>query len=443
MTLLLTVAACAPTGAPAPGDASSGAAAPEVTTIAYWYDPPSGGQTASCVVETVIDPFNALNNGIFVEAVAQPNHWDSLRTAVAGGGGPDIINTPGPSFVFELAKAGQVLPLDDFVDSEGWGENFVPWALSLGNVDGTLYSLPSELETLVLYYNKTLFEANGWEPPATIEELMSLSAQIAEAGIIPFAHTNAEWRATNEWFVGEFFNHIAGPPKVYQALTGEITWEDPDFLTAVNLLNEMQQNGWFMGGLDVYYTTPSLDATTAFASGEAAMKIEGTWLMYDLAATFGEAGGNNNEWDWVPVPSMGGEAIFDLGIGSTYSINKASQHPQEVAKFLSYLFSPETQGELLAKCNAAPAPVRLEADALTDIDPRAASLYEALGTASDAGNYGYTTWTFWPPKSDVYIYEEIEKVWAGTITAEEYLAGLQQIFAEEQAAGDIPPIPER
>jgi raffinose/stachyose/melibiose transport system substrate-binding protein len=87
--------------------------------------------------------------------------------------------------------------------------------------------------------------------------------------------------------------------------------------------------------------------------------------------------------------------------------------------------------------------VRLEADALTDIDPRAASLYEALGTASDAGNYGYTTWTFWPPKSDVYIYEEIEKVWAGTITAEEYLAGLQQLFAEEQAAGDIPPIPER
>jgi raffinose/stachyose/melibiose transport system substrate-binding protein len=432
-----------PAGTSAPAGEGGEAAAPEAETIAFWFDPPTGGETADCVVETVIDPFNALNNGIFVEAVAQPNMWDSTRTAVAGGGGPDIIITPGPSFVFELAKAGQLLPLDDFVESEGWGDTFVPWALSLGKVEGTLYSLPHELETLVLYYNKTLFEANGWEPPATIEELMSLSAQIAEAGIIPFAHTNAEWRPTNEWFVGEFFNHIAGPPKVYEALTGQTTWEDPDFLTSINLLNEMQQNGWFMGGLDIYYTTPSADAVAAFASGEAAMKIEGTWLIGDLIDNFGEAGGNSNDWDWVPVPSTSGDAIFDLGIGSTYSINKASQHPEAAAKFLTYFFSPEIQGELITKCNSAPAPIRLEADALTGIDTRAATLYEALGASSDAGNYGYTTWTFWPPKSDVYIYEEIEKVWAGTMTAEEYLAGLQRTFAEEQAAGDIPPIPER
>jgi raffinose/stachyose/melibiose transport system substrate-binding protein len=87
--------------------------------------------------------------------------------------------------------------------------------------------------------------------------------------------------------------------------------------------------------------------------------------------------------------------------------------------------------------------VRLEADALSGIDPRAARIFEALGASSDAGNYGYTTWTFWPPKSDVYIYEEIEKVWAGDMTTEEYLAGLQTLFAEELAAGDIPPIPER
>jgi raffinose/stachyose/melibiose transport system substrate-binding protein len=440
MLLVLLLAACTATGVPAQTGETAGATEAEATTITFWFDPPSGGETAACVVETVINPFNEQNNGIFIEAVAQPNQWDATRTAVAGGGGPDVIITPGPSFVFELAKAGQLLPLDDFVESEGWGDIFVPWALSLGKVEGSLYSLPHEQETLVLYYNKTVFEEHGWQPPTTTEELMSLSAQIAEAGVIPFAHTNAEWRPTNEWFVGEFFNHIAGPPKVYQALTGEVTWEDPDFLTALNLLNEMQQNGWFMGGLDIYYTTASADATAAFANGEAAMKIEGTWLIGDLNTAFEQSG---QEWDWVPVPSTEGEAIFDLGIGSTYSINKASQHPEAVAKFLTYFFSPEIQGELISKCDSAPAPVRLEADALTSIDPRAASLYEALAASSDAGNYGYTTWTFWPPKSDVYIYEEVEKVWAGTMTAEEYLAGLQQLFSEEQAAGDIPPIPER
>jgi raffinose/stachyose/melibiose transport system substrate-binding protein len=66
-----------------------------------------------------------------------------------------------------------------------------------------------------------------------------------------------------------------------------------------------------------------------------------------------------------------------------------------------------------------------------------------LNEASSGGGYGYLTWTFWPPKSETYIIEEIEKVWAGDITVEEYLQGLQDIFTTEFEAGDVPPIPAR
>ena len=48
-----------------------------------------------------------------------------------------------------------------------------------------------------------------------------------------------------------------------------------------------------------------------------------------------------------------------------------------------------------------------------------------------------------PPKSDVYIYEEIEKVWSGDMTPEQYLQGLDDLFQTELKAGDIPPIPAR
>lgn len=442
LLLALALSACAP-ATQAPAAEEGGAAAPEKTTITLWYNPPSGGETVSCWVETVVNPFNEQNESIFLDAVAQPNAWDATRTAIAGGGGPDLVGTPGPSFVYELAQAGQLLPLDDFADSEGWGELFVPWALNLGIVGDKLYSLPSEQETLVLYYNKTLFEQNGWEPPTTMNELMALSEQIQAAGIIPFGHSNADWRPSNEWFVGEFFNHVAGPQKVYEALTGKISWEDPDFVAAVSMLNDMQQKGWFMGGLDNYYTVPETERRAAFGNGEAAMNIEGTWFMSNVGDFFGEAAGNTNDWDAVPVPSMTGDAIFDIGIGNTYSINAKSEHPEAAAKFLTFLYQPDTQGKLLSDCGIAPAPVRLNADALSGIDPRAARIYESLAASSVAGNYGYTTWTFWPPKSDVYIYEEVEKVWAGDMTPEEYLAGLQALFTEELEAGDIPPIPER
>lgn len=420
-----------------------GAAAQEMAPLALWLETTGGAEGANCFIEQAIEPFNAQSETAEVTATLQANGWDATRTALAGGAGPDIVVTPGPSFAYELAQAEQLLPLDEFATDNGWDESFTPWALQLGIVDGQLYSIPNEVETLVLYYNATLFEEHGWEAPTTLEELMTLASEIDDAGIIPFAHTNAEWRPTNEWFVGEFMNHAAGPEKVYQALQGEAQWTDPEFVSAIEMLTEMQQNGWFMGGLDRYYTTTTATSFAMLAEGEAAMKIEGTWAVTDLNTYFGAEGSNTNEWNWVPMPSASGEAIFDLGIGSTYSINQNTQAPEAAADFLTYLFSPQVQATLAVECGQVPAPVGIEADSLEGLDPRYAEIIEAMNESSEAGDYGYTTWTFWPPRSDVYIYEEIERVWAGDLTVEEYLEGLQTLFDQELEAGDIPPIPER
>lgn len=408
--------------------------------VSLWFDTTGGAETAECLIANAVDPFNALG-GVQVKGTLQPNNWDATRTALAGGAGPDVVVTPGPSFVFELAKAGQLLALDDFAAQMGWSDSFVPWALDLGRVDGKLYSLPTEVETLVLYYNKTLFEANGWAPPKTYEELMTLSQTIDDAGIIPFAHVNKEWRPANEWFVGEFLNHGAGgPQKVYDALSGAGTWTDQSFVDSLTMLDQMQQNGWFMGGLDRYYTSTFDDASSALAAGEAAMKIEGTWFLTDANTFFTESG---QEWGWVPVPSADGQTYFDLGIGSTYSINAKTENPQAVAEFVSFLFSADVQATLAVQCGMTPAPVAIPAEKLSGLDPRYAEILGSLNTASQENNYGYTTWTFWPPKTETYLIEEIEKVWAGDVTVLEYLEGMQEQFDVEKAAGETPPLPVR
>jgi raffinose/stachyose/melibiose transport system substrate-binding protein len=435
-------AAAESTAAPADATAAPAAATSgDKTKITYWFNPPEQG--TSCFVDTVIAKFNEQSKAVEVEAISTPNAWDAARTAIAGGAGPDVVETPGPSFVFELAKAGQLLPLDDYVAQFNWQQSIAPWALSLGKVDGKLYSLPDQVETLVLYYNKTLFAEKGWTPPKTIDDLIALSAQVKAAGLIPFGHANSEWRPANEWFVGEFLNHVAGPQKVYDALTGKTSWDDPDFEKAIGILNDMQQQGYFMGGLDRYYTATFPEIHAAFGEGKAAMNIEGSWFVSDIGDFFGEKANNTNDWDWVPMPSAKGEVIFDLGIGSTFSINKNTKSPDATAEFLNYYFSTEAQAALLSTCGKAPAPVELKAETLKEIDPRHALMVESLGKAAAANNYGYTTWTFWPPKSDVYIYEQVEKVWSKEITPKQYLEGLQKLFAEELKAGNIPPIPAR
>jgi raffinose/stachyose/melibiose transport system substrate-binding protein len=366
-----------------------------------------------------------------------------VRPALAGGAGPDIVPTHGPAFVAEFALAGQVLPLDEFAEEFNWDERFVPWALNLGRVEGTLYSLPQELETIILWYNKTLFDQNGWEPPATMEELNALAAEIQAAGIIPFGGQGGECQACNEWYFTEFVNKIAGPEKVYGALKGEIPWTDPDFVASVNAQNDMMQKGYWMGSPQNFLATDFATFQAAFGAGDAAMNMEGTWFYNSVGQYFGEETEHGNDWDWVPFPSASGEAIYNIGIGGTQSINKASQHPREAAQVLDYYFTPEVQSTLFTQCQFAVAPIRMDTSQMTGVDPRIAEVYAEFAKASDEGRYGYTTWTFFPPKTGQIIYEEIEKVWVGDMTAEEYLAAIDRQFQEELQAGETLPLPER
>ena len=430
--------------APLAAFTAQNARAQEPVEITQWFDTTGGAETADCFVKNVVDAFNAQNNGVTVKATLQANNWDSTRTALAGGAGPDIVGTPGPSFAMQLALAGQLVDLDTYAQQYGWDERFSPGSLDLGKANGKLYSIPAELETLVLYYNKTLFQEKGWEPPKTLDDLMTLSKTISDAGIIPFAHANAEWRPANEWFVGEFLNHSAGgPQEVYEALTGKANWDNPDFVASIGMLDQMQKNGWFSGGLDRYYTLTFDEAGAMLGNGEAAMNIEGTWFLNDMHKYFGEEAGNTNELGWVPMPSASGDAIFDLGIGNTYSINANSKNPDAAAKYLDFQFSPESQAKLLTQCGMVPGPLSLEGQDLTGAIPQLTEILAAMNKAFAENNYGYTTWTFWPPESETYLIENIEKVWAGDMTVEDYLKGEQAKFDEERQKGAVPPIPAR
>jgi raffinose/stachyose/melibiose transport system substrate-binding protein len=254
--------------------------------ITMWVDAES---SADCYADAVGKGFNEHSETIELVIERKANMIDAIRPALAGGTGPDIVPTHGPAFVAEFALAGQVLPLDDYAEDFNWDELFVPWALNLGRVEGTLYSLPQELETIILWYNQSLFEEHGWEPPTTIDELIALSEEIQAEGILPFGGQSGECQACNEWYFTEFANKIAGPEKVYRALKGEISWTDPDFVTAVEMLNDMMQRGFWMGSVQNFLAADFASFHSAFGAGQAAMNLEGTWFYNTVDEFFGEA----------------------------------------------------------------------------------------------------------------------------------------------------------
>lgn len=442
----LLLSACSSTGSTEEVEESEDVAesSDDEIHLTWWVDTSGSSVTAVCMIEKAARTFNETNNdNIYVEGIQQANAWDAVRTAVAGGAGPDIVYTPGPSYVYEMAVAGQLYPMNEFSEKFGWDEQFQSWALDLGLVDGQLYSIPNEIETMILYYNKTVFEEHGWTVPTTTDEWFDLMGEVQEAGLIANAAGNSAWKPADEWYVTVFLNEYAGSDNVYKALTGELPWTDQVFVDAIDKLTEAMTSGLWQGGLEYYYTAGPDEFMTNLGDGDAAMMVSGSWYIGAMEMYFGASAGNENDWGWAPVPSLDGTAQFDLGIGSTYSINGSTEHPEAAAKFLTHLFSTEVQAEIISKCGLNPAPVNITAEDLADIDPRRAQLIEETSAAAAAGNYGYTTWTFWPAKSDAYIYDEIEKVWAGTMTTEEYLQGLQEVFDAEFESGDILHIPIR
>lgn len=364
------------------------------------------------------------------------------QTALAAGRGPDLVTASGPADIGGYATADLLLPLDEYAADNDWSEKLLPWALESGKVDGTLYALPQDFETLVIFYNKTLFERHGYPTPQDRVSLEDLCAELQAAGITPFAAGNAEFQAVSEWWVTLMFNHFAGADLTYEALTGERSWEDPAFVDSMGLIKDYFRKGWVAGGVRRYFTTQFATMYEDLANGNAGMMMSGSWEFPQLNEHFASSG---QDYGWFPIPRLSGMAVypsFDIGIGETSSISKQSDNPDGVAAYLNWqLEDREAMMKFVQDTDASPMPVPLSEDDFPEsMNPRLASHFLALVDATNQGNFGYTTWTFWPSGAHNFCVKKFDSVISDEMTPEEFSAGHEAAFSRDRDRGLVPNI---
>lgn len=417
--------------------------------VSVWESPSlSGAAYDKYYLAHDVDPFNASQKAITVSVVYKPlSTIDQLiQTALASGHGPDIVGADGPSQSQQYANVGYVLDLSRYVDIFGWDKQILPWALEVGRYNGKLYSLPTSYETMVLFYNKTLFEKHNWTVPKNRDDFEGLCEEMMGAGITPVMAGSADWHPATEWFVTAFLNHYAGPDALYQALTGKLSWTDPVFVDAITLMNSYFQKGWFGGGVQKYFTNSTSTVEAAFSNEKYGMNIEGSWGFQELSNYFGK-NGNEDVYDWAPLPSLRSGVpynLYELGIGSVSCVSSYAQDPDAAATYLNWLFTtPKRITQEMADNYTEPYPIHLaQADFPTNLDQRFGSHYVDLANATSTGIFGYTTWTYWPPKTDTYVYTDMDKVLAGNITPAQFCAGHETTFKEELSKNLVPFIPK-
>jgi multiple sugar transport system substrate-binding protein len=118
---------------------------------------------------------------IEVETFPLTEFLDKLTVSLAAGAGPDTVQVRS-TWVSWLAQSGALQPLSsELMSAEELERDFIPGAIAPMSVDGRYFALPTDTQTVVLFYQPHLFEEAGLDserPPQTWTDLVQCARKI-------------------------------------------------------------------------------------------------------------------------------------------------------------------------------------------------------------------------------------------------------------------------
>jgi len=271
----------------------------------------------------------------------------TIKARMASGDAPEIIQLQSYAAVFEFAAAGWLADLTN----EPVISKVAEGAKNAVTYNGRIYALPMDMAGIGIIYNKDIFAKHGLNPPTTFRELRSVCAELKKNDLVPFAPLlKANWSMGH--FISMVHTTLAGS-KVFSWLDemneGRASFADPvdkrelfrvlDFYKA-NLgenAAEMDQN----------------EQNAAFASGQAAMMVQGLWSYQSCLAINPNL---NCGFTPFPVNDRPEDTKLFADVDSTFALSAtASPVKMKAAKlFLEWLSSPEAVKMWVEKCKLVP-----------------------------------------------------------------------------------------
>ena len=178
------------TPAPAPADPGSAPEAPaagtydvtEPITITWWHaleDQYSGD------VKEIVDAFNASQDLITVEAQYIGSYKDineALVSAHAAGSGLPALCVANTDYVAQYGAGGVYEDLGPYIQATGYDvDDFSKGLILSSQYEGKQVAMPFLHSTQVIYYNKTMADANGIKVPEKIEDFQAFLEAGAKA----------------------------------------------------------------------------------------------------------------------------------------------------------------------------------------------------------------------------------------------------------------------
>ena len=209
----------------------------------------TGGQEQGFKAE--VDAW-AAENDIEIEYSQTGNFNQLINTRVQGNDAPDVALFPQPGIMADLAGRGELADLSGIVEQDAL-DNLIEGALETGQVEGTQYAIPMSINVKsIVFYPKAAADAAGLStPPATFDELVTLTESIAASGITPWCF-GIESEAATGWPATDWVENLIliqqGSEFYNQWVNHEVPFNAPEVREALEtmenlLLAEGRTNG--------------------------------------------------------------------------------------------------------------------------------------------------------------------------------------------------------
>src|SRR5512146_1690919 len=168
----LVLAAC---GGAKPPVASAG---PVEISMMMWGDP-----AELEVWNQIVADFQAINPNITVKVEVSDwdSYWTKLKTLLSAGTPPDVFAMDAPLYL-DYQSRGVLLNLQPYLDKNaGMLDGVYPQTLEAYKTPDGMYGLPRDFQTVVLFYNKDMFDAAGVAYPTanwTYDDLRAAAKQL-------------------------------------------------------------------------------------------------------------------------------------------------------------------------------------------------------------------------------------------------------------------------
>ncbi len=151
----------------------------------FWW----GAKERADRTEKVNALFQQKNPGTTIagETLGWTDYWPRLATQAAGRNAPDVIQMD-YRYIFEYARRGALLPLDQFIPSKINVGDFSKEAIDSGKVDGKVYGLSLGLNSVAMMFDKQTIESFGLKVPTwdmTWAQVGDLATEITKAAKKP------------------------------------------------------------------------------------------------------------------------------------------------------------------------------------------------------------------------------------------------------------------